>query len=392
MKTIIKLLTLSLLIILLSGCGGEGGSDTPTDTSTDTSTNTPIDTSTDTPTKTGYFIDSEVQGIDYICDEVNGTTLADGSFKYIEDRNITFSIGNVTLGTFDTKNINKDKVLLPTDLSNTTRDDTENEKVVKIITLLQSLDDDQYPYNGITITDTTKQLLNSVSKQDLQNSTSDLDVIFNTIGKTKLSTLQTKAHFKNTLISRNLTTQTCQTEYCMYGKWIYVNSGTNFNIYSNTDINYTKVDNNLIQVVQDDNSTLYAMRAGTSGAKVIGKVQSYNNSNERALRSSGGYSGIANMDVILENITDSSIKTTVKTDSNGQFETESVPAGDYTFTIDNIEQNITVEDNIENLGAYTIVSTDTNNFKVSLVLDDEFIYADNKQYSGKIIVENISNV
>ena len=188
------------------------------------------------------------------------------------------------------------------------------------------------------------------------------------------------------------TPEITNTDYNLHGKWIYVNSGESFSIYSNSLLSYEKTDDNLIKVSQNDNSYLYAMRAGTSKAKAVGNVQELTNASNSPSRSAKrDYSHIGGINVILENLNDSNTKSVVVTDDNGNFETDELPAGDYKVTIEDIEQSITITEETEELGTYTIVGEEVNNFKVGLELDEEFIYADNKQYTGKIIVENVSD-
>lgn len=178
----------------------------------------------------------------------------------------------------------------------------------------------------------------------------------------------------------------------LYGKWIYVDSGNEFYMYSNTAIEYEVIDNTLIKVLQNDGTYLYAMRAGTSKAKAVGSVKilsgAFNSPSRSMSRTSNRIGGI---NVILENLTDSNTKSTVVTDENGSFQTDELPAGDYKVTVEDVEQNISITEETQELGTYTIVGKETNNFKVGLELDSEFVYADNRQYTGKIIVENVSD-
>lgn len=185
--------------------------------------------------------------------------------------------------------------------------------------------------------------------------------------------------------SQNTNTAITNTDYSLHGRWIYINSGDEFEIYSNSLISYEKIDEDLIKVLQNDNSYKYAMRAGTSKAKATGSVEFLSNARNRSSNR------IAGINVILENLKDLNTRSVVKTDENGTFKTKELPAGDYKVIIQDIEQNITINEELQELGTYAIVGKEVNNFRVSLKLNQEFIYADNNQYSGKIIVENISD-
>jgi len=131
------------------------------------------------------------------------------------------------------------------------------------------------------------------------------------------------------------------------------------------------------------------MRAGTSKAKAVGNVKILTSNTKKSIHRTSSH--IGGINVILKNINDLNIKSIVVTDKNGNFETDELPAGDYIVTIEDIEQSITITEEIEELGTYTIVGEEINNFKVGLELDEEFIYADNRLYTGKIIVENVSD-
>lgn len=86
MKNLIRLSSLSLLI-LATACGGGGGG-----SGSSTTTN-----------GIGYFIDDPVSGLSYSCgtgaDTLSGITSDSGSFSYMTGQTCTFKVGNVTLGT-----------------------------------------------------------------------------------------------------------------------------------------------------------------------------------------------------------------------------------------------------------------------------------------------------
>lgn len=123
----IKALILSS-IVLLASCGG--GSDCPS-------------------TLTGVFIDSPVINIGYRTATQNGNTNSRGEFKYLAGETVTFFIGDLEFPP-----VLAAEVVTPLDMADT--DDVAHHMVVNIIRLLQSLDEDLNPSNGITITQTAK--------------------------------------------------------------------------------------------------------------------------------------------------------------------------------------------------------------------------------------------
>ncbi|MDD2698650.1 MAG: hypothetical protein PHF17_07625 [Arcobacteraceae bacterium] len=106
-------------------------------------------------TKTGYFLDSKVSGLHYQCN--NGGLLkktgSDGNFTYDNTcGEITFSLNNkIILGKIAVAKIPLDTKLYITDFVGLSRIDTNNVYVRNLARLLQSLDSDEIPKNGITI-------------------------------------------------------------------------------------------------------------------------------------------------------------------------------------------------------------------------------------------------
>lgn len=131
----LKLITAALVLSALSACGG-GGSSSPV-------------------TKTGYFIDSAVAGLEYTSGSTTGITGADGSFQYEEGKPVTFKIGSLVLGSLTVTNSR----VFPVDLVNGATDETD-VKVSLMAQILQTLDSDGNPSNGITITDKTRKAIN----------------------------------------------------------------------------------------------------------------------------------------------------------------------------------------------------------------------------------------
>lgn len=151
----------STLLILLSACnngGGNDSSDTPAhfenNEDTPVSSEEPIDN-----IQQGQFKDSNVEGLNYRLSSdkdtntINNVTDSDGYFKYYIDDLITFSVGNVDLGTTNAK-----KIITPIDLVH--EGDLENIGVINRIRFLMMLDFDGNPRNGIkispSVTDTAK--------------------------------------------------------------------------------------------------------------------------------------------------------------------------------------------------------------------------------------------
>ncbi len=108
--------------------------------------------STSTPAAVAYngkFVDNVVGGVSYVCGTVSGTTASDGTFGTCPADSIaTFSIGGLTLGS---SAATEDGIFFLTDIVGVARDDISNDEVLKIAVLLQSMDSDGDPTNGITV-------------------------------------------------------------------------------------------------------------------------------------------------------------------------------------------------------------------------------------------------
>lgn len=126
------LLTIPFIGIILSGCQG-------------------------LKEKSAKVVDSVVEGMEYQCAGFVKYTKADGvaTCKHMP---ITFKVGEILLGQRD--KMPSDGVILPQDIVGVSRANIDNENVKKVIVLLQSLDADHNPENGIKITKNMRSKLN----------------------------------------------------------------------------------------------------------------------------------------------------------------------------------------------------------------------------------------
>lgn len=94
--------------------------------------------------KTGIFSDSPVSGLTYTTSTADGVTDEDGRFEYREGETVVFSIGSLALPV-----VVGTELVTPLDMAGS--DDITDPSVVNIARLLQSLDEDSNPDNGISI-------------------------------------------------------------------------------------------------------------------------------------------------------------------------------------------------------------------------------------------------
>ncbi len=191
MKIISRLIATAIMAGALVACGGGGSGST----SAAGSNSTPVETAT----STGIFLDSPVGGINYSTASHNGKTNAKGEFLYISGEKVTFSIGSMALPA-----VTAGATVTPLDIVGTT--DIDHQMVSNILVLLQSLDEDGDPTNGITIPAGAAAQADTAINFDVTPSafsanTVVLKLVANSGSsqKTLVAEAAAKTHFRNTL-------------------------------------------------------------------------------------------------------------------------------------------------------------------------------------------------
>ena len=136
MKTkqrIATLLCVTLVAGALGGCGGNGG-----------------DGNTDNASQ-GLFVDAPVSGLEYTSGTFSGITGPNGEFSFLPGEQVEFFIGDIALGM-----ATGDTVVTPLDLFSDATD-VNDPRVINLLRLLQTLDVDGIPDNGIVITPETRE-------------------------------------------------------------------------------------------------------------------------------------------------------------------------------------------------------------------------------------------
>ena len=108
--------------IVMAGCGGGGGG-------------------SGSSAVNGNFVDAPVAGVEYSSGDFNGTTDDNGAYKCVAGSTISFSVAGVELGTVTCGSLTTPLTLAGGD----------EEAAANIAYLLQNLDDDHNPNNGIHI-------------------------------------------------------------------------------------------------------------------------------------------------------------------------------------------------------------------------------------------------
>lgn len=165
--------------LILSGCGG-GGDEKSTPTQSKSQ-------------KVGYLIDAPIVGATYLADGKKEFTQVGGSFKYSNEA-ISFYVGDLFLGKID--KVPNDKIVLLQDILGIPRNDLSNTKLIKVATLIQSLDSDSNTKaielkQGILIGQEYKKSIDDI----------DVDALLHQKGITKKSPTEVAKHLRDTLDS-----------------------------------------------------------------------------------------------------------------------------------------------------------------------------------------------
>jgi hypothetical protein len=183
----IKALSLSAIAVtaILVGCGGGGSS------STTGGSNPPV------AKNGGIFVDSPVKGLSYACQTSGTSGKTDATGRYdcaVGDTTVAFAIGTRNIGTTLIA-----PVITPRSFFNGTGRDDE---ILNLAQLLQTMDKDGNPDNGIELDETA--IVNWQSNHTgFDNATFDT-LVSNELGKTLVSESTAKKHFNDTLSSMGL--------------------------------------------------------------------------------------------------------------------------------------------------------------------------------------------
>ncbi|MHA6608811.1 hypothetical protein [Photobacterium damselae] len=178
-KTLLAVLIPTTLV--LTGCGGDSSD------SNDNGSVVPAGKIKAT------FVDKEVAGLKYHCTSgETGTTGSKGEFVVTEGTRCSFSINNLELGTTQVTDLNK-KAITPYDI-------TKNGNVKNIAALLQTLDSDGNPENGINLSDLDTSVELPVSLLNTKNEAEFQQILSKQLPNKKVvSFTDAQKHLDNTL-------------------------------------------------------------------------------------------------------------------------------------------------------------------------------------------------
>lgn len=207
----IHLLIAVLLSVLLSACGGDSkrgnspASSTPTGTQKSSvlvqasSTQAANSSQSNATPAVGVFVDAFVAGIGYRTETQSGVTNAQGEFNYLPGETVTFFIGALEFPPVPAK-----PIVTPLDMAQSLN--PASPVVLNIARLLQSLDTDGNPANGISISPAVAALAAQVdfnlSLANFAASPAVVNLIANSGGTntTIVSVQSALSHLRDTLI------------------------------------------------------------------------------------------------------------------------------------------------------------------------------------------------
>ena len=167
------------IALIFAGCGGGGGSDGGTS-----------DPSTSIGKKgKAYYVDAPVGGVGYLCGSQQDVTDDKGGFIFEEGKGCLFYLGGVKLREVEAALLKDGKTIQETD-----------EKIAR---LLQSLDTDGDPENGIAIDETLVKKLSDAGYDHVPDSEGDLQAMFDLIaenGGHVVSEEAAKAHLLRSIL------------------------------------------------------------------------------------------------------------------------------------------------------------------------------------------------
>lgn len=221
-----------LSIFFLPGCGGSGADSSGPITTPQITTPPPV-------VLQGIFIDSAVEGLAYATATQSGMTDAEGQFSYVAGEEVVFAIGDMQFPAVEGQ-----EMISPLDVFSVTS--TDDLRVSNMARLLQTLDEDGMPGNGITI---TAQAHNQSTGVTVDFSSADfdqqvVDVVANSgAAYTSLISAQSAIDHLNLTLGNTVSSRDCSTDSTKMG---YI--GTFSTLAHNVSGFATVIDNCTIEI------------------------------------------------------------------------------------------------------------------------------------------------
>ena len=146
------------------------------------------------------LVDGIVEGVEYTSSSgITGLTTKEGYFNYLLGDEVSFNIGNVSLGSVSSEDLASGNIFLQ-DIADVERTNLNDEYVENMAVFLQSLDENNDASDGITITEETRDLLSNVDL-DLRTATEiDVKEVISEVGGSYINESQAMMHVQEMLI------------------------------------------------------------------------------------------------------------------------------------------------------------------------------------------------
>jgi surface protein len=222
----------------------------------------------------GQLIDSAINGVKYETNSgLTGKTDDNGTFRYNKtDKTISFTVGKLIIAKdFNLSKLNNDGKILPSDIIGVARNNTTNQKLVKLLRVLQSLDNDNNANNGIFIDDNTKgYLTEEINIIDVN--ISKFETIVKNAQKRFVSQRKSREHYIKTLKSMSINPEVVP----FITIWKTTSNDENITISINadykSDYDYTVdwADGNITKNINDSITHIYS-NEGNHTVKISGE-------------------------------------------------------------------------------------------------------------------------
>jgi len=195
LKRILSIIAISALCGNLISCGG--GSSDPEPTKDNSSMQPSADDMAGT-VLTGVLVDSAVEGVSYSTSTQSGTTNTAGEFNYLEGEQVVFSVGDTIL-----PSVAAAPQVSPVDMASGSSNSAAT--TTNIARLLQSLDIDGNPDNGITISPiaaaNAAPIKFDINVEEFANNTDVLNLVANSgsVNSELISAEEANLHLNATL-------------------------------------------------------------------------------------------------------------------------------------------------------------------------------------------------
>ena len=278
MREIIRILQSTLIIssiILLNACGGgssNSGSTSDSQQDTNQNNNNPSNIGSDY----GYYVDAAIKGIKYECGDNIGLTDTEGKFIFEKGLGCTFYLGNIELRTVESSLLKTSGVII-------------RETDTQLAILLQSLDYNNFPDDGIEIPEDIQAKLEQANITYLPSNNEELKEFINAVGGTLVQEDDAIHHMMNEKLKTLITGKTLYYRNIDYitkisfsdtGDWVFETE--NYNIED--PCNYV-IKNGLIEICSNNKSSQKWILSENTDEYVKFNITYMNNSNteERVL-------------------------------------------------------------------------------------------------------------